>query len=131
MVLVIIQCRNLASEGPRLQLPCTQRQDHAITALQTFLTSARHEVSVSNRDSNDELDRLLVELLAAIYFDHIPSGLSSVVEIVIMLLCMKKDGSFHEASYVSHLCGIFRYSMRNIDAHTRTSQAHGTTSRVY
>jgi hypothetical protein len=108
-----------ATNGPTLQFPCTQRQDRAISSLERFMGPTDHQVRGFNHDFNDELDRLLVELLEAIFFDH--TSPTTVVETIVMLFCMKEDGSFREPSYVTHICTIVRYSMRIIAAHRRSA----------
>jgi hypothetical protein len=128
--LCLVRWQDQATEGPRLQLPRTRRQDDAIKSLHSFVYLADHKASsFNNNDFNKELDKLLLEVLESIYY-HQPSHtrpLSCIIDIVIILLSMKNDGSFRKASGVTHLCAIFQYSMRCTATHSLRLHTMGCT----
>ena len=111
---------NQPTEGPRVYVPRTRRQDAAITAMRDFVYGTDPSVHADDDSYSQELDALLLELLEAVYYHQLlqTESIASVYDIVMVLLALNADGSFCKASFLTHVCAIQQYMIRATATHS-------------
>jgi len=133
MVLALVRWKHQPTDGPQLPMPRTRRQDAAITAMHDFVYQTDPSVHEENDKVYDEaLDKLLLELLEAIYYQELrqTESIASVFDVVMILLSLNPDGSFGKGSFITHVCAVQQYMIRATAAHSLRLFSLGVTHYV-
>jgi hypothetical protein len=119
----VIRSETTVSQISAMQYPKTTRQKEALNALTTYVLDPDSSPPERNCDGTEYqrlLDELLFEILESLfYYKLVPiSGVTSLTDLILMLLWLKKDGSAVASSNATHHCAIFQYWAYTTVIHT-------------
>lgn len=119
----VIRRETVVSQISTIQYPTSARQEEALNALTTFVldpTNSPPDLTCGGNEYQRLLDELLFEILESLfYLKLVPvSGVTSLTDLILMLLWLKQDGSAIVASHATHHCAIFQYWAYTTVIHT-------------
>ena len=111
------------SQSPKIQSPTSARQEEAFSALTTFVLSPDTLLPLDTTSDNQNclrLDELLFDVLESLFYLKLAPipGATCLIDVILMLLWLKADGSAVAASSATHHCAIFQYWAYTVVIHS-------------
>ncbi len=119
----MIQRETTVSQISTIQYPTSACQEEALNALTMFVldpSSSPPDLICGGNKYQLLLDELLFEILESLfYLKLVPvSGITTLTDLILMLLWLKQDGSAIAPSNATHHCAIFQYWAYTTVIHT-------------
>lgn len=120
-ILALVRIKDQPTDRPKLSLRRTERQNNAITNLYEFIYDTNpfdHEEDDTQYD--DFLDEHLHELLEALFYQELmfTTFVSCPTDVTLILLSLRRDGSFVPASQITQKCATQQYTMKATPVHS-------------
>ena len=102
------------SQTPSLDFSRSPREQNAFQAFCTFVLDPENPPPANNQHSAEydrKLDELLFEILQSLFYRNLVplNGITCLIDLILMLLWLKADGSAVLPSRATHDCAVFQY----------------------